>query len=90
VYSEEGGGSENDQNYKCTWKLEGNRLTIAYEGGEVELFEYSNNLSFSSVGRQGGAPGFAPLENGAYPITDSQPFWRSQDVEKLMQEQMGI
>lgn len=85
VFSAHGSNNENERHYSCNWELSAGLLTIRYQTGEVEIFKYRDNLSFASIGHQGGAPGFRPIAAEQYPLTDGQEFWRSNEVEKLMQ-----
>ena len=70
VFSTGDNGGDDWRRYPCRWRLADGLLTLTYETGEVERFEYSDSLSFASIGHQGGAPGFRPVIGEQYPVTD--------------------
>lgn len=82
IYLEDGGNEED--NVPCSWQIIGREVRIAYPSGAVETFHYSDMLSFSSIGRQGSAPGLQPIgEAASYPVTLGYQLWREDDVLAL-------
>lgn len=85
VYSEESDVTK--RKHPCSWDVDGDVVTVRYHSGEIERFQFSQEVSFESAGLSGSAPGLMPIEgNGDYPISDGQVLWLAREVEARLED----